>query len=78
MKSGLVEGPDLIKVCGGYEQGAAQMDFLRRMGLKPFPGRDGHPVITWEAVTEAMTLKLHEGVALAGQGPNFAALRKTG
>jgi hypothetical protein len=77
VKSGLVDGPDLVKVCGGYEQGAAQTDFLRRMGLNPFPGRDGHPVITWEAVTEAMTRRLKER-ATSGARPDFAALRKTG
>lgn len=80
MKSGLVEGADLVKVCGGYEQGAAQMDFLRRMGLTPFPDRNGHPVVTWEAVTQAMTRKLREQATMAGGAglPNFAALRKTG
>lgn len=56
-KSGLVSPEDLIEVCGGLRQGAAQFDFLRQQGLRPFPGRDGHPRITWEAVTAAMSAK---------------------
>lgn len=71
MKSGIVEGADLVKLCGGYEQGAAQFGFLRRMGLKPFPGRDGHPVVTWEAVHRVQAKQTTE----ARQEPNFAALR---
>lgn len=73
MKSGIVEGDDLVKLCGGYEQGAAQMDFLRRMGLKPFPGRDGHPRVTWEAVHRVQAKQQLE--PQDRPGPNFAALR---
>ena len=73
MKSGVIEGADLVKLCGGYTQGASQMDFLRRMGLKPFPGRDGHPVVTWEAVHR---VQARQQLELKDQsGPNFAALR---
>lgn len=74
MKSGIVEPEDLAKLCGGYEQGAAQFDFLRRMGLKPFPGRDGHPVVTWEAVHRVQACQNEKGEAKTAE-PNFAALR---
>lgn len=74
MKTGVVDGEDLVKVCGGYEQGAAQMDFLRRMGLRPFQGRDGHPVVTWEAVNAVMARQA-EKAEHRGAEPNFAALR---
>lgn len=73
MKSGFVEGVDLVKLCGGYEQGAAQFDFLRRMGLKVFPGRDGHPVVTWEAVHRVQA-KQAANADQAGDQPNYAAL----
>jgi hypothetical protein len=73
VKSGFVEGADLVKLCGGYEQGAAQFDFLRRMGLKTFPGRDGHPVVTWEAVHRVQARQAGDAVN-GGAEPNFAAL----
>ena len=38
----------------GYVRGSDQLRYLRDQGLNPFPGRDGHPRITWEAINARM------------------------
>lgn len=38
----------------GYKRAAEQNAYLRRMGLVPFRGRNGHPRVTWEAVNRIM------------------------
>lgn len=38
----------------GYVRAADQSRVLREMGLRPFPGRNGHPRVTWEAVNRIM------------------------
>jgi hypothetical protein len=71
-KSGFVDGDDLVKLCRGLVQGAAQMEFLKNMGLKAFPGEGGHPVVTWEAVHR---VQAQQQIAGARPAPNFGALR---
>ncbi len=35
----------------GKVQGAAQMRYFQRLGIRPLPHPDGHPIVTWEAIT---------------------------
>jgi hypothetical protein len=65
---------DLCRVTG-YRIGSAQTKFFRKHGLNVFPSRDGHPVVTWDAVT-AFNLggnKQEDEPVL-----DLAALRRTG
>lgn len=64
---------DLERVTG-KAQGAAQCRFFRRLGLRPIPHPDGHPIITWEALT-AYQLGQAGNEAWA---PDFSKYRKAG
>ena len=58
----------------GKVQGAAQMRFFERLGLRPIPHPDGHPIVTWEALTAYQLGK-------AGNDewqPDFTRYRKAG
>lgn len=72
MKTGLLTAEDLVEITGGYTRGADQTRFLREQGLRPFPGRDGHPRITWEAINAAMS---PGAVPVAVVEPNWGAVR---
>ncbi|MGH8632094.1 MAG: DUF4224 domain-containing protein [Burkholderiales bacterium] len=54
MKSGLLTAEERFELTG-YTRGADQMRFFKEQGLRPFPGRDGFPRITWEAINAAMS-----------------------
>lgn len=71
MKTGLLTAEERAEVTG-YIRGADQMRFLRQQGLRPFPGRDGFPRITWEAVNAAMS---PGEAAVAVVEPNWAVVR---
>lgn len=58
----------------GKVQGAAQCRFFTRLGLRPLRHPDGHPIITWEALT---AYQLGQSAQEAWQ-PDFAHYRKAG
>lgn len=62
---------DLERILG-LKQGAAQTRALRGMGLRPYVRPDGTPVVTWEALTMAMTG--HLGSKAPANQPDFSAL----
>lgn len=56
----------------GYTRAAEQTRVLRSMGLQPFPGRNGHPRVTWEAVNRIMAGTPVE--ARRGAEPDWSAM----
>lgn len=54
LSTGLLTEEDLIAVTG-YRRGAEQLRALREQGYHPMPGADGHPRITWEALSARMS-----------------------
>lgn len=67
----LLTDDDLAELTG-YERAAEQTRVLRSMGLHPFPGRNGRPRVTWEAVNRIMA-----GTPVAarrGKEPDWSAM----
>lgn len=68
MSESVVSDEDMADLTGAV-QPATQIRILREHGIEPVVRRDGHPRVTWEAVTRAM-------LRTRPAEPDWSALRK--
>lgn len=68
--------PDELESFTEYKRGAEQLDFLQKLGIRTIIGRNGHPVVTWEAIHRVLANQQTEGDAPLARRTRWDKLNK--